>query len=179
MSSSLLELDDRYITDTGSVAVKHKLLVNMALNGLDFSELMFAQHDDITRYHMIHGTGDSAKQWIKDDNVMGPSLKSYDWNIPEDYKNIDVVDYCYAALSSMGLPDEYEVRLDMEMIRVAETSMEPFIRCLIYITDSLRDNNIVWGLGRGSSCASLVMFLIGANKVDPVKYDIPMEEFYK
>ncbi len=179
MSSPLLELDDRYITDSGAVAVKHKLLVNMALNGLDFSKLMFAQHDDITLYHMTHGTGDSAKQWLKDDNVIGPPLKSYKWNIPDEYTNIDIVDYCYAALSAMELSDEYEDRLDREMVRVAETSMEPFIRCLIYITDTLRDNNIVWGLGRGSSCASLVMFLIGVNKVDPVKYDIPMEEFYK
>lgn len=179
MSSPLLELTDRYITDAGSVVAKHELLVNLALNGLPFSELMFAQHDDITRYHMMHGTGESAKQWINDGNIIGPSLKSYDWNIPDDYKNIDVIDYCYTALSAMGLPDEYEERLDIEMIRVAETNMESFIRCLIYITDTLRDNNVVWGLGRGSSCASLVMFLLGVNKVDPVKYDIPMEEFYK
>jgi DNA polymerase III alpha subunit len=48
-----------------------------------------------------------------------------------------------------------------------------------YIVDTLRANNIVWGVGRGSSVASYVLHLIGVHKIDSIKYSIPIEEFFK
>jgi DNA polymerase III alpha subunit len=48
-----------------------------------------------------------------------------------------------------------------------------------YIVDTLRANNIVWGVGRGSSVASYVLHLIGVHKIDSIKYNIPIEEFFK
>jgi DNA polymerase III alpha subunit len=34
-------------------------------------------------------------------------------------------------------------------------------------------------VGRGSSVASYVLFLIGVHKIDPIKYELPIEEFFK
>ena len=48
-----------------------------------------------------------------------------------------------------------------------------------YIIDTLRENNVVWGVGRGSSVASYVLFLLGVHKIDSVKYNLPLEEFFK
>jgi DNA polymerase III alpha subunit len=48
-----------------------------------------------------------------------------------------------------------------------------------YIVDTLRANNIIWGVGRGSSVASYVLHIIGVHKIDPIKYNIPIEEFFK
>ncbi len=48
-----------------------------------------------------------------------------------------------------------------------------------YTVDTLRANNIIWGVGRGSSVASYVLHIIGVHKIDPIKYDIPIEEFFK
>jgi DNA polymerase III alpha subunit len=48
-----------------------------------------------------------------------------------------------------------------------------------YIVDTLRANNIVWGVGRGSSVASYVLFIIGVHKIDSVKYKLPINEFFK
>ena len=48
-----------------------------------------------------------------------------------------------------------------------------------YVVDTLRDNNIVWGVGRGSSVSSYVLYLIGIHKIDSVKYALPIDEFFK
>jgi DNA polymerase III alpha subunit len=48
-----------------------------------------------------------------------------------------------------------------------------------YIVDTLRKNQIVWGVGRGSSVASYALYLIGVHKIDSVKYDLPIGEFFK
>ena len=53
------------------------------------------------------------------------------------------------------------------------------LKVCIYIIDTLRKNNIVWGVGRGSSVASYVLFLIGIHKIDSIKYNLIIEEFLK
>jgi DNA polymerase III alpha subunit len=48
-----------------------------------------------------------------------------------------------------------------------------------YVVDTLRANNVVWGVGRGSSVASYVLFIIGVHKIDSVKYDLDWREFLR
>ena len=54
----------------------------------------------------------------------------------------------------------------------------PVLKVLIYIIDTMRKNNLVWGIGRGSSVASYVLYLIGVHKVDS-KYNLDIKEFPK
>ena len=48
-----------------------------------------------------------------------------------------------------------------------------------YLVDTLRKNNVVWGVGRGSSVASYILYLIGVHKVDSIKYNLDINEFLK
>jgi DNA polymerase III alpha subunit len=43
----------------------------------------------------------------------------------------------------------------------------------------MRDNNIVWGVGRGSSIASFVLYLIGIHRINSLYYDLSINEFLK
>jgi DNA polymerase III alpha subunit len=43
----------------------------------------------------------------------------------------------------------------------------------------MRSSNIVWGVGRGSSVASYALYLIGIHKIDPIKYNLSINEFFK
>jgi DNA polymerase III alpha subunit len=53
------------------------------------------------------------------------------------------------------------------------------LRYLKYLVDTLRKNNVVWGVGRGSSVASYVLFLIGVHRIDSLYYDLNVDEFLK
>jgi len=57
--------------------------------------------------------------------------------------------------------------------------MEIILQMLIYLVDVMRENKIVWGVGRGSACASYSLFLIGIHKVDSLKYNLNIKEFLK
>lgn len=96
------------------------------------------------------------------------------WFIPQEYKNMDIekflVDHC---------PEENLDRLHQELMLWHSHNMIPVLRAMKYIVDTLRKNNIVWGVGRGSSVASYVLFLLGVHKIDSVKYRLPIEEFFK
>jgi len=53
------------------------------------------------------------------------------------------------------------------------------LRQMKYIVDTLRKHNILWGVGRGSSVASYTLFLMGVHHIDSIKYNIPVNEFFK
>lgn len=180
MSTRLLDLSDRVITDTGTMVAKHNLLTKLALNGQPFAHLPYVPHPDVDHYHKLKGSHKTAMRWVESDELTGPADSTYHWNIPHPYSGVSIADICEDALVDLQLDsDVYLDRLVTELTLIEDRGMEDFLRCLLWITDTFRENDVVWGLGRGSSCASLVLYLLGINKVDPVRYDIPLEEFYK
>ena len=96
------------------------------------------------------------------------------WLIPQKYKSIDIEQYLIEQC-----PKENYDRLIYELELYRKNNMIPVLQTMKYIVDTLRNNNIVWGVGRGSSVASYVLFLIGVHRIDSVKYDIPISEFFK
>ena len=79
MSTRLLDLEDRIITDTGSMVAKHDLLLRLALSGEPFAHLPFEAHPDIDLYHHFKGTKKNARQWIEDNILQGPSLETFEY----------------------------------------------------------------------------------------------------
>ena len=67
----------------------------------------------------------------------------------------------------------------MELTEFKTRNLFPVLKVLIYIIDTMRKNNLVWGIGRGSSVASYVLYLIGVHKVDSLKYNLDIKEFLK
>ena len=96
------------------------------------------------------------------------------WFIPHEYKTLDIEQYLKDIC-----PKENQTRLLDELELYKTHNMLDVLRTMKYIVDTLRTNNIVWGVGRGSSVASYILFLLGVHKIDSVKYNLPIEEFFK
>lgn len=97
------------------------------------------------------------------------------WNIPTKYKTLDVKE----KLLSLCDSDVQRERVETEYEMFEERQLIPLLQFLTYIVDYMRKNEIVWGVGRGSSVASYCLYLMGVHKVDSIKYDLPIEEFLK
>jgi DNA polymerase III alpha subunit len=67
----------------------------------------------------------------------------------------------------------------LELLLFQERDLFLLLKQLKYIVDTWRKNNIVWGVGRGSSVASYVLYLIGVHKINSIYYDLNIEEFLK
>jgi DNA polymerase III alpha subunit len=96
------------------------------------------------------------------------------WFIPHDYYP-NLVEFLYGSCTT----DEQRDRVSQELELFINNGMYDILHAMKYIVDTLRENNIVWGVGRGSSVASYVLHLIGVHKIDSIKYSIPIEEFFK
>jgi DNA polymerase III alpha subunit len=97
------------------------------------------------------------------------------WFIPNEYKNFDIEKYCLDCCQNQDETD----RVVQELQLYKEHNMMPVLQCMKYIVDTLRKNNVLWGVGRGSSVASYCLFLIGVHKINSIKYQIPLEEFFR
>jgi DNA polymerase III alpha subunit len=97
-----------------------------------------------------------------------------DWFIPRKYQEMDIESWLLD-----NSPKENHERLITEIQLFRQHSMIDVLKTMKYVVDTLRENNIVWGVGRGSSVASYVLFTIGVHKIDSIKYKIPIEEFFK
>jgi len=97
------------------------------------------------------------------------------WFMPAEYKSLDiarhVLDLCQ---NSNDLQ-----RVGEELILFQEKNLFPLLCYLKYLVDTMRKNNIVWGVGRGSSVSSYVLYLLGVHKINSLYYDLPIEEFLK
>ena len=95
--------------------------------------------------------------------------------MPDAYKTLNV----YEFIKNLVKTDDEKQRIAIEMTMFEERKMMDVLRFLIYLVDSMRKNKIVWGVGRGSSVASYVLFLIGIHKVNSLKYNLDIKEFLK
>ena len=129
----------------------------------------------------------SAEQYNESANELDlPSITdvanwSKDFNIPQHYKSLDVEEYIRKLIpNSDGLGNNpATARVEMELELYKARNLYPMLQLVIYIVDAFKKHNLVRGVGRGSSVASYVLYLIGAHKVDSHKYSLNIREFLK
>jgi|SRR6056300_1106173 DNA polymerase III alpha subunit len=97
------------------------------------------------------------------------------WFMPDSYKSMDIEKF---ILDQCKTQEEIE-RVKIELEEYKKRNLLLLLKQMKYIVDILRKNNIVWGVGRGSSVASYVLHLLGVHKINSIKYDIPLNEFFK
>jgi DNA polymerase III alpha subunit len=102
-----------------------------------------------------------------------------EWFMPDKYKNIDVLDYLIDLPQFRGCKTPEWDRVQEELKAFRERGMEDLLRYMIYLVDFMRENNIVWGVGRGSSVASYVLYLIGVHRIDSIQYGLDWREFLR
>ena len=96
------------------------------------------------------------------------------WFIPNDYYP-NLVEMLYGMCETKEQTD----RVSEELEAFIKHGMLDLLFCLKYIVDTLRANNVVWGVGRGSSVASYVLYLLGVHKIDSIKYNLDWREFLR
>jgi len=102
--------------------------------------------------------------------------------IPQHYKELNVEEYIRELIPNAEDQTDklaYLKRVEEELALYKAKNLYPVLQILIYIIDTMRKNNLVWGVGRGSSVASYILYLIGVHKIDSIKYNLDITEFLK
>ena len=155
----------------------------------DVIELLYKDPDfDISKLYLndIEKYSESLKELGIDLPVLNtvpkrPTPEIFDkencdnWHMPEKYYQINVLQWLLDRCQN----DEEKMRVQMEYDLFEKKKFVRVLQFLIYFIDTLRANNIVWGVGRGSSVASFCLFLIGVHKINPLLYNLDITEFLR
>jgi DNA polymerase-3 subunit alpha len=97
------------------------------------------------------------------------------WHMPEEYKQLDIAEYILGLCTT-----EAELqRVGHELLLYQERDLFNLLRYLKYLVDVMIENRVIWGVGRGSSVASYVLYKLGVHRIDSMFYNLEPEEFLR
>lgn len=146
-----IDLSKFYVDDP----VKHNNAIDM--NYSELSKLSVLPNIDLT-----------VESWHKENQN--------NWFMPAEYKNLDIA--AWVLNECNGNETELQ-RCGQELLEYAARDLLPLLQYLKFLVDTMKANNIVWGVGRGSSTASFVLYKIGVHRINSIEYQLPLEEFFK
>jgi len=179
MQSNFSELKDRILWFDGTTTVP-------ADNIEDFIEYVDSDSiycdvltSDIIEYNK-HSTNKINTR--VNDREIDPS-----WNIPNNILKIDLLDHILSKLDDELSENNFskqeiierENRVAMEYEIFTQHNFHSLLYTILYVINKFEESHTVWGVGRGSSTSSYILYLMGLHDVDSVLYELDFNEFIK
>jgi len=181
--------------DLGIPRFSNQDLINMIYSGnTDKVHIVLCdESEDVDKFNSTakeNGLPELQKYIAIDaDKTEFDSVCQSEWLMPEEYKQLDLQEwFIYAIARELEIdPEEVYLKNNTTEVKRLEEELEVFyekdlfnlLRYMIYLVNFMRENNIVWGVGRGSSVASYVLYLIGVHKINPIQYQLDWREFLR
>lgn len=102
-------------------------------------------------------------------------LQQKNWHMPQQYKDMDIAEHVLNLCST----DAELQRVGHELLMYQERNLFDLLRYLHYLVDTMKQNRMIWGVGRGSSVASYVLYLLEVHKINSMFYDLDPSEFLR
>jgi len=99
----------------------------------------------------------------------------HNWLMPEEYKQLDIAQH---VIDLCETQPEIQ-RAGEELLMFQERNLFNLLKYLKYLVDTMKSNDVIWGVGRGSSVASYVLYLLGVHRIDSMYYDLDPGEFLR
>lgn len=173
MPTAVIDLGDRVVADDGTVVCSYELLLELARDGHRLAGLTSFDTDGIAAYNRV--SQGRISTWSDDGVASGPHPGALEWRTPD--VDGSLVDRLRLAADALGAG--YVERLELELAMFDDRGMMPLLHHVDWMVRDWTARGIVWGAGRGSSCASLALHLVGLHEVDPVRHRIPISEFLR
>jgi DNA polymerase III alpha subunit len=109
------------------------------------------------------------------------SLEDFDrrlqqtWHMPKEYQQLDIAQH---ILNLCKTESELQ-RCGHELLLYQERDLFNLLRFLKYLVDVMTNNQVIWGVGRGSSVSSYVLYKLGVHRIDSMFYELDVEEFLR
>lgn len=109
------------------------------------------------------------------------SLEEFDrrlqqtWHMPDSYQTFDIAQYILDCCEN----EEQLQRCGHELLLFQERNLFDLLKFLKYLVDTMTKHQVIWGVGRGSSVASYVLYKLGVHRIDSLYYNLDPAEFLR
>lgn len=148
------------------------------LSGTNVRDVIVEDTKPINIYNQWCNTFDleeliNAKQEDSTNTFVEECLR--DWNMPDSYLSINIHEWLMERCTTAQQRD----RVYTELLEYEKRGMIIVLKFLLYLVETCDKNDIVLGVGRGSSVASYCLYLLGIHCIDSIKYELDIKEFLK
>ena len=158
---------------------------------LDSQGNMYVEEDDIIELMLLNKQAKILPRNIQSFKLFESTCKTHGiknpfeldivnngifWNMPDEYRSIDIRQH---ISNTHTLSQEQWDRVDIELEEFKQRNLIDLLRFFIYFINTIRNNNVIYGVGRGSSIASYVLYLLKVHRIDSFKYNLDIKEFLK
>jgi DNA polymerase III alpha subunit len=167
----------------GQIIFGERDVVDLCLQGHDITVLNHLLVDSTVDLETAAHILDNVPTFIKYDKMAQDRLTIEDfdhrcqstWYMPDEYKQLDIASHVLNLCDS----DAELQRVGHELLLFQERNLFDLLRYLKYLTDTMTANRLIWGVGRGSSVASFVLYLLGVHKINSLHYELDPAEFLR
>lgn len=172
----IINLGNRIIDKEGNVVYFPNALIELLYNGEIPSEILFPKDDpDVMSFNKISYENFDDIYYSLPISVKSVEERKNYWFYPDLYDDIDLYDYFLNLCQS-----DIEKQRVLEELQIYQSKgFDKFLRCCIFLSDRIKENDWIVGVGRGSSCSSYLLFLLKIHLVDSLKYNLNIKEFLK
>lgn len=175
------ELNDRVLRFDGVSIVDADQLLGLIRRGVPTKNLrVVAETADVAQFNELVTAEDQIAEFSEE-----PLELTFSWKLPPEFLHLNIDQHVQAVfrerLPSLAYSSAQQVaalnRITEELREFRLRGMDDVLRTIIFVLHRFQETRQVWGVGRGSSCASYILFLLGLHVVDAMKFDIPLSEF--
>lgn len=170
------------INEFGEISLTEDEVIDALLHGNEISNVVLLDDTALSRYERTvkRVSTDNELVFYPATNHSEPPTtvlrrRSSKWLIPPEYLYMDIAEYLMGRCSN----DQEVARVEEELKEYIKRGEVITLIVMKYIVDKFRENKVVWGVGRGSSVSSFCLYLIGINKINPMKYGISYTDYFK
>jgi hypothetical protein len=166
----------------GQIIFGEQDVINLYLQGHNIDTLQHLLVDSTIDLETAASILDNVPAFIRyDELAQAQSIEQFDhrcqatWYMPYDYKAMDIAAH---VLSLCNTEAELQ-RCGEELLLFQERNLFDLLRYLKYLVDVMTENQLIWGVGRGSSVASYVLYKLGVHRIDSMYYELDPTEFLR
>ena len=156
--------------------------MNLYLQGHDLGVLNNLLVDNTVDLETAAHILDNVPAFVRyDELAQQQSVEEWDhrcqanWYMPQEYKDLDIAQHVLALCDG----DAQLQRCGQELLLFQERNLFDLLRSLTYLVDTMTQNKLIWGVGRGSSVSSYVLYKLGVHKIDSLHYELDPGEFLR
>ena len=167
----------------GQIILGEQDLVNLIMQGQAVwnMERVIVDHDvDLERAILTVEAPSAMVQWTfpEASDIAVPDwdhVQQQQWHMPDSYRSMDIA----ALVLDLCDTDAELQRCGQELMMYQERGLMDLLRYLKYLVDVMRENRVIWGVGRGSSVASFVLYKLGIHRINSLYYELDPAEFLR
>lgn len=163
--------EKRLLMRDGKSVVDPYTFAEMMWEGKDTSKFHMMETESSLYYDLRNNTHKSV------DIDQNPAISGVvRFHTEEDIE--ELLDRIYSSSRLKGTEEE-DKRIEMEVDYFIRSGNILFVLWTSDTINKFKEDGVIWGVGRGSSCASYVLYLLDVHCVDSIAYDIPFRELSK